>query len=105
MGEHYTGQTILETKGLTKFFKTPRGMLHAVDHVDLRIMANKTLGVVGESGCGKSTLGRTILRLIEPTEGEILYKSVLPERWCCIRNSLSATNLFRHWMCPSRRRF
>ena len=74
MGELHNRQLILETKGLTKFFKTPRGMLHAVDHVDLRIAANQTLGVVGESGCGKSTLGRTILKLIEPTDGEILYK-------------------------------
>ena len=74
MGESHNSQRILETKGLTKFFKTPRGMLHAVDHVDLRIAANQTLGVVGESGCGKSTLGRTILKLIEPTDGEILYK-------------------------------
>ncbi|MEA4942600.1 MAG: oligopeptide/dipeptide ABC transporter ATP-binding protein [Oscillibacter sp.] len=64
---------ILETRDLTKFFKTSRGLLHAVDHVDLTISRNRTLGVVGESGCGKSTLGRTILQLIEPTGGEVLY--------------------------------
>ena len=68
-----SGSPLLQTKGLTKYFKTSRGMLHAVDHVDLQIQAQKTLGVVGESGCGKSTLGRTILRLIQPTEGSILY--------------------------------
>lgn len=72
MEEHGSG-SLLETKGLTKYFKTPRGMLHAVDHVDLQIPARRTLGVVGESGCGKSTLGRTILRLIQPTEGSIFY--------------------------------
>ena len=49
-------------------------MLHAVDDVTLSIPKGKTLGIVGESGCGKSTLGRTVLRLIEPTSGEILYK-------------------------------
>ena len=49
---------ILEVRDLTKYFKTPRGMLHAVDHVNFTIERGKTLGVVGESGCGKSTTGR-----------------------------------------------
>jgi oligopeptide/dipeptide ABC transporter ATP-binding protein len=65
---------LVEVRGLKKYFKTGQGMLHAVDDVSLKIKAGKTLGVVGESGCGKSTLGRLILRLIPPTEGDILYE-------------------------------
>ena len=65
---------ILETKGLKKYFKTPRGSLHAVDDINISIPKGHTLGVVGESGCGKSTLGRVILRLIEATDGEVLFE-------------------------------
>jgi len=65
--------TILEVKGLKKYFKTPRGMLHAVDDLNFSLEAGKTLGIVGESGCGKSTTGRCILRLIEPTAGEVVF--------------------------------
>lgn len=64
---------LIQTKNLKKYFKTPKGMLHAVDGVDLSIQKGETLGVVGESGCGKSTLGRVILRLLDATEGEVLY--------------------------------
>ena len=64
---------LLEVKKLKKYFKTPKGMLHAVDDVSFTIDRGRTLGVVGESGCGKSTTGRAILRIVEPTEGEILF--------------------------------
>lgn len=62
---------IIETKHLTKYFTTPRGMLHAVEDVSLTIEPGKTIGVVGESGCGKTTLGRVITRLEEATSGEV----------------------------------
>ncbi len=64
---------LIQTKNLKKYFKTGSGMLHAVDNVNLSIQKGQTLGVVGESGCGKSTLGRTILRLLPVTSGEVLY--------------------------------
>lgn len=65
---------VIEVKGLKRYFTTPRGVLHAVDDVNLSIDEGKTLGVVGESGCGKSTLGRTIIHLLESTEGQILFR-------------------------------
>ena len=64
---------LLEVKNLKKYFNVPAGVLHAVDDVSFTIEKGKTLGVVGESGCGKTTMGRTILRLIEPTDGQILF--------------------------------
>lgn len=64
---------LIEVKNLKKYFKTPGGMLHAVDDVSFSIEKGTTLGVVGESGCGKSTLGRTILHLQESTGGQIFF--------------------------------
>lgn len=64
---------LIETVNLKKYFKTGKGMLHAVEEVNLKIEEGKTLGVVGESGCGKSTLGRTILRLHPATSGQVLF--------------------------------
>ncbi|MDR1732187.1 MAG: ATP-binding cassette domain-containing protein [Synergistaceae bacterium] len=66
-------QPLVETRGLKKYFRVRGGLLHAVDDVNITILPKKTLGVVGESGCGKSTLGRTLIRLLEPTEGQVLF--------------------------------
>ena len=66
-------QVLLETRNLKKYFKVKGGNLHAVDDVSIKINRGATLGVVGESDCGKSTLGRAILRLHEPTGGEVFF--------------------------------
>jgi oligopeptide/dipeptide ABC transporter ATP-binding protein len=72
--------SLLEIRDLKKyfpvgdgFFSRKKGNVKAVDGVNLTINEGETLGLVGESGCGKSTLGRTILRLIEPTSGEVIF--------------------------------
>ena len=67
-------EKIIEVHHLKKYFKTPRGLLHAVDDVSFSIEKGKTVGIVGESGCGKSTLGRTMIHLLESTEGKIIFK-------------------------------
>jgi oligopeptide/dipeptide ABC transporter ATP-binding protein len=73
---------LLDVKGLVKHFPVRKGAFRrvkaavkAVDGIDLFIREGETLGLVGESGCGKTTAGRSILRLVEPTKGEILFRS------------------------------
>lgn len=64
---------ILEVENLKKYFKTAKGTLHAVDGITFMLEKGKTLGVVGESGCGKSTLGRTIIHLLDSTDGKMIF--------------------------------
>lgn len=67
---------LLEVKDLKKYYKVPKGMLHAVDGVSFNLEKGKTLGIVGESGCGKTTIGRAILRLVEPSSGSVIFDGV-----------------------------
>lgn len=67
-------EKLLEVKNLKKHFKVKNGLLHAVDDISFSINKGETLGVVGESGCGKSTTGRLVIKLLEPTEGEIFFE-------------------------------
>ena len=95
MSEEY----ILQAEGLVKHFPITKGAIRkkvvgkvsAVNDVNLAVRPNETLGLVGESGCGKSTAGRTILKLLQPTAGKVIY------------NGQDITGLSRHDMVPLRR--
>ncbi len=79
-----TAPPLLEVAGLTKHFAVRGGIVHAVDGVSFTLERGETLALVGESGCGKSTVGRCVLRLLRPTEGQVMLDGAriddLPER-------------------------
>ena len=67
------GRPLLEMEDLKKYFQVGRASLKAVDGISLEINKGETFGLVGESGCGKSTAGRVMVRLYEPSGGEVLF--------------------------------
>lgn len=79
-------EPLLKVRNLKKYFQTAGGTLHAVDDVSFTIGEGSTLGVVGESGCGKSTMGRAILRLQEPTAGQVTFEGT--DVTACTRKEL-----------------
>ena len=75
-----TMQNLVEVKNLKKYFELRKGFINkkvnyvkAVDNISLSIKKGETFGLVGESGCGKTTVGRTIIKLYEPTSGQVIY--------------------------------
>ena len=65
---------LLEVKNLHTYFKTRKGIVKAVNDVSYSLEPGRTIGIVGESGCGKTTLGRSILRLVEPISGSVIFE-------------------------------
>ena len=84
---------LLKVEGLVKYHMSNAGTVRAVDNVSFQIVPGETLGLVGESGCGKSTLGRTVVRLHEPDDGQIIF------------GSRDISHLSRSQLRPFRRQF
>lgn len=74
MENNNADRPLLEVRNLKKFFQTKQGTLKAVNDISFEVKRGETLGIVGESGCGKSTTGRAVLRLVEPTAGEVIFE-------------------------------
>ena len=96
---------LLEVKGLKKYFPIRKGFfqkvvgnIRAVDDVSFYIRENEVLGMVGESGCGKTTVGRTVLRLYDPTDGEVWYRTKDGERVDIAKISLQDMKSLRREM-------
>ena len=66
-------EPLISARNIKKYFDVKGGKLKAVDGISFDIFPRETFGLVGESGCGKSTAGRTIVRLYDPTEGELIF--------------------------------
>ncbi len=98
-------KSLLDVQHLKKYFPVRRGVLartvaqvKAVDDVSLQIAEGETLGLVGESGCGKTTVGRTLLRLIEPSAGKILFEGqdlTATQGGACTRCAATCKSCFR----------
>ena len=110
------GEILLQVKNLKKYYPVRTGFvkktdLKAVDDVSFFVRKGETLGIVGESGCGKTTLGRTVLRLEEPTSGDIIYenesiigkdmKEYRKKMHLWIRGRRYPILLVRQWICRS----
>ena len=86
-------EPLVSARNIKKYFNVGKGRLKAVDGINFDIYPGETFGLVGESGCGKSTVGRTIIRLYEPTDGELFF------------NGINIYELSRHEMQEVRRNF
>ena len=72
------GEPLISVRNLKKYFEVgKKAILKAVDGISFDIYPGETFGLVGESGCGKSTAGRTIIRLYDPTDGEVIFLSLI----------------------------